>query len=115
MINTITTSDNCIKWLKRLDTQLYEPANQNSSKVLKVEWPMIKKTLYKNFDDYVINSLMYHSFPVAYTMFCLAGMKLLTLYFKRYFKPFFNHWGSTSIYHSLSYPLRSLYLWNNST
>ena len=47
-----------MQWLKRLDTQLNEPINQNSIKVPKVVKPTNKKTLlYKTLGIIVINSL----------------------------------------------------------
>ena len=38
-------------WLKRLDTQLNKPTNQNSIKVFKIVKPMNTKTLFQNFGD----------------------------------------------------------------
>ena len=42
---TINPSVDYNKWLKRFDTQLIEPTNQNSIKVTKVGEPTKKKTL----------------------------------------------------------------------
>ena len=47
LIHTITPSIDYNWWLKRLDTQLVEPTNQNLFKVYKI----IKKTFLKNFGD----------------------------------------------------------------
>ena len=52
----ITMSVDCNWRLKRLDTQLYEPTNQNSLKFPKVIKPMNKKRYYKTLETSVINS-----------------------------------------------------------
>ena len=51
MIHKITTSVDYNKWLKRLDTQLNQPTNQNSIKVPKVVKQTNKKTLLYDFGD----------------------------------------------------------------
>ena len=45
MIHKITPTVDYNLWLKRLDTQLNEPSNQNSINVPKFVKPMNKKTL----------------------------------------------------------------------
>ena len=45
MIHKINPAVDYNKWLRRLDTQLNEPNNQNSIKVPKVVKPTNKKTL----------------------------------------------------------------------
>ena len=45
MIHKISSSVDCNQWLKRLATQLNEPANQNTIKVPQVVKPTKKKTL----------------------------------------------------------------------
>ena len=45
VIHKITPSKDYKKWLKRFDTQLDEPINQNLIKVPKVVKPMNKKKL----------------------------------------------------------------------
>ena len=47
------------QWLKRLETQLNKPTNQNSLKVLKVVKTKNKKTLIKNF------GVQYNNYPIA--------------------------------------------------
>ena len=56
MKHKITTSVDHNKWLKRLNTQLYEPTNQNSKKVPKVVSQQIRKRYYKSLGTSVINS-----------------------------------------------------------
>ena len=55
MINKITLSVDYNKWLKRLDTQLNKPTNQNLIKVYK---PTNKQCFHKTFGIRVINSSM---------------------------------------------------------
>ncbi len=58
MIHTITSAVDYDQWLKRLDTQLNLPTNQNSTKVLKVVKPTNKKCNNKTLGTSVINSSM---------------------------------------------------------
>ena len=51
------------KWLKCLDTQLKEPTNQNTIKVLKVIQPTNKKPYYK---------LLWGTSPIISPMFLLS-------------------------------------------
>ena len=51
MIQIITPSVDFNLGLKRLETQINEPTNQNLIKVSKVVEPTNKKTLLQNFDD----------------------------------------------------------------
>ena len=51
MIHKIAPSVDYNQLLKRLDTQLNEPANQNSLKVPKVVKPMNKKTFLQDFGN----------------------------------------------------------------
>ena len=55
MINKITTSVDYNEWLERLDTQLNDPANQNSIKGPKVVKPIIRELYYKTLGTSVIN------------------------------------------------------------
>ena len=48
LVYKITPPVNYNQWLKRLDTQLNESTNQNSTKVVD---PTKKKTLFQNFGD----------------------------------------------------------------
>ena len=56
MINKTTPSLDYKQWLKRLDTQLCEPNNQNLIKVPKVINSTNKKTNYNTLGTSVINS-----------------------------------------------------------
>ena len=68
MIHKIATSVDRNYWWKRLDTQLNDPNNQNSLKVLKVVKPMNKKTLLKILGTSLVNSLLSPlSIPVCTT------------------------------------------------
>ena len=58
MINKITYFVNINWWLKRLDTQINEPTNQNSIKVPKIVKPTNKKNYYKTLGTSVINDPM---------------------------------------------------------
>ena len=60
-------------WLKRLDTQLFEPTNQNSIKVSKGFNPTNKEASYKTMGTSVINS------PMSPPSLCGISILILTI------------------------------------
>ena len=59
MTHKITFSVDNNKWLKRLDTQPYEPTNQISIKVPKIVKPTTKNTSFLTLWTSIINSPMF--------------------------------------------------------
>ena len=69
MLHKITTSVDYNQWLKSLHTQLNEPTNQTSTKVLNVFSQRIRKRYRKTLGIIVINSPM--SLPSLVDMYFL--------------------------------------------